>query len=148
MIFLCTSIVQRINTGLDHHPGLSPRGGSTLVYLLARLQDMWKPYPSSSSFTLKLLMSRTKWSNSIFVTSEAKWLYFFHQLFSIVYLVSANFSYFISTTGWPGSGEEEENPLSPNSSETAWNFQTPFYRMEAGSLRMVYVNFHKPICPS
>ena len=39
------------------------------------------------------------------------------------------------------------NPLSPNSSETAWNFQTPFYRMEAGSLRMVYVYFHKPICP-
>ena len=39
------------------------------------------------------------------------------------------------------------NPLSPNSSETAWNFQMPFYRMEAGSLRMVYVNFHKPICP-
>ena len=39
------------------------------------------------------------------------------------------------------------NPLSPNSSETAWNFQTPFYRMEAGRLRMVYVNFHKPICP-
>ena len=37
------------------------------------------------------------------------------------------------------------NPLSPNSSKTAWNFQTPFYRMEAGSLRMVYVNFHKPI---
>ena len=24
---------------------------------------------------------------------------------------------------------------------------TPFYRMEAGSLRMVYVNFHKPIFP-
>ena len=39
------------------------------------------------------------------------------------------------------------NPLSPNSSETAWNFKTPFYRMEAGRLRMVYVNFHKPICP-
>ena len=37
--------------------------------------------------------------------------------------------------------------LSPNSSETAWNFKTPFYRMEAGRLRMVYVNFHKPICP-
>ena len=37
--------------------------------------------------------------------------------------------------------------LSPNSSETAWNFQTPFYRIEAGRLRMVYVNFHKPICP-
>ena len=36
------------------------------------------------------------------------------------------------------------SPLSPNSSETGWNFQTPFYRMEAGSLRMVYVNFHKP----
>ena len=39
------------------------------------------------------------------------------------------------------------NPLSPNSSKTALNFQTPFYMMEAGSLRMVYVNFHKPICP-
>ena len=36
------------------------------------------------------------------------------------------------------------NPLSPNSSETAWNFQTPFYRIEPGRLRMVYVNFHKP----
>ena len=29
------------------------------------------------------------------------------------------------------------NPLSPNSSETAWNFQTPFYKKEAGSIRMV-----------
>ena len=37
--------------------------------------------------------------------------------------------------------------LSLNSSETAWNFQTSFYRMEAGSMRMVYVNFHKHICP-
>ena len=36
--------------------------------------------------------------------------------------------------------------LSPNSSETAWNFQTPFYRMNTDSLRMVYVNFHRPIC--
>ena len=36
------------------------------------------------------------------------------------------------------------NPLSSNSSEMAWNFQTPFYRMEAGSLRMVYVKFLKP----
>ena len=43
-------------------------------------------------------------------------------------------------------GEEEENPLSPNSSETASNFQMSFYRMEAGSLRMVYVYFHKSIC--
>ena len=39
------------------------------------------------------------------------------------------------------------NPLSPNFSETAWNIQTPFYRMDTDSLRMVYVNFHKPICP-
>ena len=38
------------------------------------------------------------------------------------------------------------NLLLPNSSETARNFQTPFYMVEAGSLRMVYVNFHKPIC--
>ena len=30
-------------------------------------------------------------------------------------------------------------PLSPNSSETAWNFETPFYRKEDGSMRMVYV---------
>ena len=37
-------------------------------------------------------------------------------------------------------------PLSANSSETAWNFQTPFYRMGTGSLRMVYVIFHKSIC--
>ena len=37
------------------------------------------------------------------------------------------------------------NPLSPNSSKTAWNFQTPFYRMDTDSLRMVYVNFHRPI---
>ena len=62
----------------------------------------------------------------------------------MVYLVSANFSYFISTNGWAGGGGG--NPLSPNSSETAWNFKTPFYRMEAGSLRMVYVNFHKTNC--
>ena len=26
----------------------------------------------------------------------------------MVYLVSANFSYFISTNGWPGAGGEEE----------------------------------------
>ena len=39
-----------------------------------------------------------------------------------------------------------EDALSPNSSETAWNFQTPFYRMNTDSLRMVYVNFHRPIC--
>ena len=38
------------------------------------------------------------------------------------------------------------NPLSPNSSKTAWNIQTPLYRMDTDSLRMVYVNFHKPIC--
>ena len=42
--------------------------------------------------------------------------------------------------------EGGRNPLSPNSSEMAWNLQTPFYRMEAGSLRMVYVNFQKFIC--
>ena len=36
--------------------------------------------------------------------------------------------------------------LSPNSSETGWNFQTPFYRIVTDSLRMVYVNFHKSIC--
>ena len=35
----------------------------------------------------------------------------------------------------------------PNSFETAWNFETPFYRKEDGSMRMVYVYFHKPICP-
>ena len=64
---------------------------------------------------------------------------------SMVYLVSANFSYFISTNGWPGGGGG--NSFSPNSSETTWNFQMPFCKMEAGSLRMVYVNFHKPICP-
>ena len=38
------------------------------------------------------------------------------------------------------------NPLSPNSSETAWNFQTPFYRVNTDRLKMVYVNFHRPIC--
>ena len=36
--------------------------------------------------------------------------------------------------------------LSSNSSEMAWNFQMPFYRMDTDSLRMVYVNFHKAIC--
>ena len=41
--------------------------------------------------------------HSIFVVSEAKKLYFNHQLFSMVYLVSANFTYFISRTGWRGS---------------------------------------------
>ena len=49
--------------------------------------------------------------------------------------------------GGPGRRCGGGNPLSPNSSETAWNFKTPFYRMEADRLRMVYVNFHKPICP-
>ena len=37
--------------------------------------------------------------------------------------------------------------MSPNSSETAWNIQTPFYRMDTDNLMMVYVNFHNPICP-
>ena len=40
-----------------------------------------------------------------------------------------------------------ENPLLPNSSEMAWNFQMPFYRKESGTLWMVYVNLHKSICP-
>ena len=39
------------------------------------------------------------------------------------------------------------NPLSPNFSKTAWNIQTPFYRMDTDNLRMVYINFHNPICP-
>ena len=37
--------------------------------------------------------------------------------------------------------------LLPNSSETTWNFQTPLSWMVGGSMSMVYVNFHKPICP-
>ena len=37
--------------------------------------------------------------------------------------------------------------LSSNSSETAWNFPTPFYKIDAGSLRMVYVIFYKTISP-
>ena len=39
------------------------------------------------------------------------------------------------------------NPLSPNLSEMAWNFLTPFYWIDVYSFRMVYVNFHNPICP-
>ena len=35
--------------------------------------------------------------------------------------------------------------LSSNSSETAWVFPTPFYRMNIDSPRMVYVYFHRPI---
>ena len=35
--------------------------------------------------------------------------------------------------------------LSSNSSETAWTFPTPFYRMNIDSPRMVYVYFHRPI---
>ena len=50
---------------------------------------------------------------------------------------------FYERGGGPGG-----NPLSPNSSETAWNFKMPFYKIEVGSLRMVYVNFDKPTCPS
>ena len=38
------------------------------------------------------------------------------------------------------------NPLSQNSSETAWNFQTPFYRVDTDSLRMVCIHFYKHIC--
>ena len=55
-----------------------------------------------------------------------------------------------ATNGWPGGGGGGGgggNPLSPNSSETAWNFKTPFYRKEDGSMRMVYVYFHKLISP-
>ena len=39
------------------------------------------------------------------------------------------------------------NPLLPNSSEMAWNLETPFYSKDSGILRMGYVNFHKPIWP-
>ena len=35
--------------------------------------------------------------------------------------------------------------LPPNSSETAWNFKTPFYRMGTGTLWMVYVILYKSI---
>ena len=45
----------------------------------------------------------------------------------------------------PGQAGPGANPLLPNSSETAWNFETPFYRKEDGSMRMVYVYFHKLI---
>ena len=41
-------------------------------------------------------------------------------------------------------GKGGGSTLSSNSSEMAWNFQMPFYRMDTDSLRMVYVNFHKP----
>ena len=53
-----------------------------------------------------------------------------------------------SLGGWGHSlgGYSQLRALSPNSSEMAWNFQTPFYRMDTDSLRMVYVNFHKSIC--
>ena len=50
--------------------------------------------------------------------------------------------------GGPGSAAVlGANPLQPNLSETAWNFQTQFYWIDAYSFRMVYVNFHKHICP-
>ena len=39
------------------------------------------------------------------------------------------------------------NPVWSNSSETAWNLQMPFYRIDAGSLRMVYVNIDHPLSP-
>ena len=61
--------------------------------------------------------------------------------------VRHTFAGLVLQMGGPGRRGGGGNPLSPNSSETAWNFQTPFYRIEAGRLRMVYVNFHKPICP-
>ena len=70
----------------------------------------------------------------------------------MVYLVSANFSYFISRTGWRGWvglgwARREAKPLLPYSSETAWNILTKFYRMDDARLKMVYVNFHKPTFP-
>ena len=49
--------------------------------------------------------------------------------------------------GQPGRAGAKGIPLLPNSSKRAWNFQTPFYRKDSGALRMVYVNFHKHICP-
>ena len=45
---------------------------------------------------------------------------------------------------WVARGGGGGNPLSPNSSETAWNILTKFYRMDDIRLKMVYVNFHKP----
>ena len=48
--------------------------------------------------------------------------------------------------GYSRGGYSQLRALSPNSSEMAWNFQTPFYRMGTDRLRMVYVNFHKSIC--
>merc|ERR1711888_521921 len=52
----------------------------------------------------------------------------------------------VKRTSSHGGGVGGGSPLSPNSSETGWNFQTPFYRIVTDSLRMVYVNFHKSIC--
>ena len=43
-------------------------------------------------------------------------------------------------------GGQGENPLLPNSSKTAWNFQTLFYMMDTDSLMMVYVYFQISIC--
>ena len=46
--------------------------------------------------------------------------------------------------GW--LGELWGGSLLLNSSKTAWNFQMPFYKMDTDSLRMIYLNFHNPIC--
>ena len=35
--------------------------------------------------------------------------------------------------------------LSLNSFETAWTFPKPFHKMNIDSLRMIYVNFYRPI---
>ena len=43
---------------------------------------------------------------------------------------------------WPGG-----NRLLPNSADMAWNFQTLFYKIAVGSLKVVYAKFQKPIFP-
>ena len=54
-----------------------------------------------------------------------------------------NLSAIGTSLGGGGWGSCGGGALSLNSSETAWNFHTPFYRMNTESLRMVYVNFHR-----
>ena len=69
----------------------------------------------------------------------------FYDHFLIFFKFSCTFV--TSSSNWNRVWGLGGNPLLPNSSETAWNFETPFYRKEDGSMRMVYVYFHKPIYP-
>ena len=102
----------------------------------------------SVCLSVTCLLCRPLSSNS----SEMAWNFqtpFYRMGTDRLRMVYVNFHKSICLRDFSGRGRGGYSQLwalSPNSSETAWNFQTPFYRMGTDSLRMIYVYFHRSIC--